>query len=883
MSRPSRGERLYRLLLHAYPPEFRHACEDELIGYFRSDACHPRYRGALGRLRFWRHTLHDWARTAWSERRSGGAAPGGPATGPERPRTSGGTSPFRHAARGLRRDPAFLAVAVATLAIGMSATTVVFALVNGLLLTPLPLPHPERLIQVEERQRDNPGARMAAYGNWVDVARDADTLENLAVYAYDTKTLTGIDAAQRLRSREVSANFFSAIGVAPILGRNFEPEEFVDGGQRVVALSHALWHNALGADEKILGRTIQLDATPYTVVAVMPPGFDFPEPADIWVPLVPPAVDRMRRAHRYRMVGRLADGVDVERAQQSLNVIGARLEREFPDTNQGDFYAAYPLLDDYVGEARPVLRMLSGAVGLVLLIACVNIAGLSLARASARRHEMAMRRALGANRRQLAGLVASEGLLLGVIAGLLGVPLSLGGLRLLLGLAGSQIPRADNVAMSAGVFGFAAVVSVLTGLLVSLLPLLRESGTGAAAVVGSRVASERSAVLGRRALAVAEIAFAVVLVAGAALLGRSLLRLTAVPIGVQSDGVLTMSIALPNGKYPQRIDTARFFNDLLPEIETLPGIERASVTLTEPANPFGWYNSLTIRGRDVPENELPAVSYVVVSSGYFETLDIPLIAGRGLTPADDESGSMVAVLNRTAAERYWPDSSPLGAHILGNPGDEESWARVVGVVEDVHQSLYDPVNPEVYVPVAQDRVLSFVLMARADGDPLQHGGAVRDLIRAADPDIPITRVMTLDDRIGERSADARISAGLMSAFGAVALALAAVGVYGVLSYSVSLRRREFGVRAAIGATRARVVRQVLREALLIGSLAVATGIAVALLLGRFIAGMLFEIDSSDPLTLTAVGVTVAVVTVIAALAPAWRAASTDPLAVLRSE
>jgi len=882
VSRAPLGERFYRWLLHAYPAEFRSACEEELIGYFRDDARHPRYRGVLGRLRFWRHTLSDWARTAWSERKGGSApsplhAPTGDGGG------TGGATSLRHAARGLRRDPAFCAVAVITLAIGMSATTVVFTLVNGLLLTPLPLPHPERLVQVEERQRGNPGARMAAYGNWADLARDSDAFQELAIYAYDTKTLTGVDSARRLRSREVSANFFPAVGISPVLGRNFTAEEFVDGQQRVVALSHALWTDAFGADAAILGRTVQLDATPYTVVAVMPPGFDFPEPADIWVPLLPPAADRMRRAHRHRMVGRLADGVDLRQAQESLDVVGTRLEQEFPDTNQDDFYSAYPLLDDYVGEARPVLRMLSGAVGLVLLIACVNIAGLALARSSARRREMAMRRALGASRGQLARLVLSEGLVLGVLAGLIGVPLTIGGLRLLMGLAGSQIPRSQNVAMSPAAFGFAAFVSVLAGLLVSLLPLLRESSTSAATVVGGRVVSERSAVLGRRALVVAEVALAVVLVAGAALLGRSLLRLTAVQIGADSGGVLTMSIALPNGKYPERIDTARFFNELLPEIEALPGVERAAATLTEPANPFGWYNSLTIRGREVPENELPAISYVVVSPGYFETLDIPLLAGRSLTPADNEGGPDVAVLNRTAAERYWPDSSPVGAYILGRAGEEDSWARVVGVVEDVRQSLYEPVNPEVYVPVAQDRVLSFILMARVDGEPLLQAAAVREVINHADPDIPVTRVMSLDDRIGERSAEARINAGLMSVFGAIALTLAAVGVYGVLSYSVSLRRREFGVRAAIGATRARVVRQVLREALLIGGLAVAVGTAAALLLGRLIAGMLFEVGSSDPLTLTAVGITVATVTVIAAMAPAWRAASADPLAVLRSE
>jgi predicted permease len=908
----STGERIYRFLLRGYPAEFRATCERELIDYYRRDRQHPRYRGLRGNLRFWRHTLADWARTAWTERRGTAAlpasgraasrmmrsAPGSqpaapwterarPATGaraPEEPHGSRGTGllPLRQAARGLRHDPAFSVVAVVTLAVGMAATTVVFTLVNGLLLTPLPLPEPERLVQVEERQRDSPDARMTAYANYRDLAAESDAFENLALYAYDTKTLTGIDAAQRLRSREVSQNFFATMGVAPVLGRTFTGDEMVDGQDQVVALSHALWSSAFGADPDVLGRTVQLDATPYTVVAVLPDGFDFPFGAQIWVPIWKPEDPELwRRQHRYRVTGRLAAGMDLATAQESLELIGARLANEFPETNQADYFVAFPLLDDYVGEARPILRVLAGAVGLVLAIACVNIAGLALARSTARRHEIAMRRALGASRGQLAGLVLSEGLVLGVAGGALGVLLAVAGLRGLLALAAADIPRVENVTMSTAVFLFAAGASVGAALLASLLPLLREARVGAAALIGGRASAERSAIFGRRALVIGEVALAVVLVAAAGLLGRSFSRLTAVPIGVETANVLTMNIALSSGKYPEPADTSRFFTRVLPEIEALPGIERAAVTLTEPANPFGWRNHFTIRDRPVAENELSAASYKVVSPGYFEALGIPLVAGRGLTRADEDDGAAVTVINRAAAERFFPDRDPLGALILGRPSEDSGWMRVVGVVEDVRQSLYEPAIPEAYVPLAADRVLGYILMVRTGGAPEQHAAAVREALSKADPDIPITRVETLEDRIATQTADVRLNAAMMATFAGIALALAAVGVYGVLSYSVALRRREFGVRTAIGATRARVVSLVLREALLICAGAVAVGTAGALAIGRLLAGMLFQIGGGDPLTLTLVVVTVSAVTVLASLAPAWRAASADPLAALR--
>lgn len=902
MRRRRVAESIYRLLLHGYTAEFRDACGDELMGDFRSDLNHPRYRGAMGMLRLWRHVLGDWSRTVWADRRGaetnrssaagaptplgdpmgGGSGHDEPITGAE-PRAWFAVVPLRQAARGLLRDPAYSMVAVVTLAVGMSATTVVFALVNGLLLTPLPLPEPERLVQIEERERDDPAARMAAYGNWLDVANEIQAFEEVALFAWDTKTLTGVDTAVRLRSRQVSENFFRMVGVAPALGRVFTPQEHVDGEQGAVVLSHALWSDAFGADESILGRPIELDATDYVVVGVMPAGFRFPSGSEIWVPAVPPAIDRMRRSHRFRMTGRLADTASLEQAREALDLLAERLEREFPETNENNYFAAYPLLDEYVGEARPALRLLSGAVGLVLLIACVNVTGLALARSSARRREIAMRRALGASRGRLAGLVLCEGLLVGAAGGLLALPLAVVGLRGLLGLAGDIIPRSENATMTAGVFVFAGLISLAAALFASLLPLVREAATGAATLVSDRVIGGPSGILGRRTLVIAEVALAVILVAGAGLLGRSLTRLTSVATGVDTEGVLTMDVSLPNGNYPERADTARFFDELLPHLASLPGVERAAVTLTPPAFPFGWRNMLTIRDRPMPENERPSVSYVVVSPGYFETLGIPVLAGRTFTGADNVEEARTLILNRTAADRFWPDTSPLGAMVLGSPDDDDSWMRVIGVVEDVRQSLFEPTIPEVYVPVAGDRVLSYVLVARTRGASQSAATAVRAAIADADPDIPVTGIMSLDERIGEQTTDTRLYAGLMSSFAAIALVLAAVGVYGVLSYSVSLRRREFGVRAAIGASRGRVMRLVLHEALVIAGVAVAAGTAAAVVLGRFMASLLFEVDASDPATLLAVAASVGLVTVLAALAPAWRAASADPLGVLRSD
>lgn len=935
------AERAYRLLLRAYPADFRRAFGDELVADFRRDQTRPRYRGARGKLRFWRHTLADWARTALTEtrgspptassrairarsksdgsgyteqgpgtrrrddddtsehRRGAGTQPMAPfRRNPPRawmqPRGSrGGRSesgggwatilPLRQAARGLLRDPGYAIVAAVTLAVGISATTVVFALINGLLLTPLPLPEPDRLVEVGERERDDPSARMAAYGNWRDIAAEVDAFEELALFAWDAKTLTGVDTAQALRSREVSANFFRMLHVRPALGREFTDDEYVDGRHHVVILSHALWSDAFAADESILGRTVQLDATGHVVVGVMPAGFDFPASAQVWVPAMPPAAERMRRSHYFRMIGRLAGGADLPQAQEALDLLAARLEREFPETNENNYFAAYPLLDEYVGEARPALRLLAGAVGLVMLIACVNVAGLALARSAARRREIAMRRALGGGRGQLAGLVLSEGMVLGIAGGLLGLPLAVAGLRGLLVLAGDAIPRAENASMTLVVFVFAAVASVSAALASSLLPLLREARTGAAALAGGQIVGDASAILGRRVLVAAEVALAVILVAGAGLLGRSLVRLTSVPTGVVSDNVLTMNLALPNGKYPEPADTARFFDELLPQIESLPGVERAAVTLTEPANPFGWSTHLTIRDRPVPENEEPSASYVIVSPGYFDALGVPVIAGRAFTPADDLEGARVAILNRTAAERFWPDASPVGAMVLGSQGADGSWLRVVGVVEDIKQSLFEAPIPEVYVPVSADTVFSFVLVARTRGAPSSAGAPIRSAIAEADPDIPVTEVRSLDDRIGEQTTDARLYAGLMSSFALIALTLATVGIYGVLSYSVSLRRREFGVRAAIGASRGRVLRLVLREALVIAAVAVAAGTVATLLLGRFLASLLFEIAPSDPTTLIVVAATVPGVTLLASLVPAWRAATSDPLSALRAE
>jgi putative ABC transport system permease protein len=873
---------LVRLLLRLYPAAFRERYGEELAASLEADRRRAAYGGARGALRFWLHTLRDLSSTAWQLRRESAEAP------PSREHAAGlAWTEVLHAWRALRRHPSYAATAIVTLGLGVGATTAVFSVVHGVLLRPLPYREPDRLVQIVERRRDMPDAQMSAYGSYTTFRDDAASFESVAIWAWGSQTLTGSGEAIRLRARAVSASLFPTLGISPALGRGLRVEDEEPGSPRVTVLSDALWRSRFGADPAIVGRSIRLDDVPHTVVGVMPPGFDFPGRSELWVPLAPLRDPTgLRRWHRYRTVGRLAAGRTLAAARAQTDGLAARLAAAYPDTNAHTYFDLQPLAEAVVGRVRPTLQLLLGAVGLLLLGACANVANLGIARVTVRQKELDVRIALGASRARLALLLTWESLLLGAAGGVLGWLFARGVVSALVRAYGDLIPRSDEVSLDGTVLAFAVVLSVATGLAVALFPVLREARAGARGWSGGlRVSAPRSATRLRRTLAIGELALAVILTSGALLLARSLVNMNAVETGVRSRGVLAATTSLPEKRYPGPRAVASFFERFLAEVERLPNVERAAATLTLPVDDSGWRNFLTIRGRPVPEPELPAVSYVIVSPGYFETLGVPLLGGRDFRPGDGEPGHLAAVVNRTAAERFWPGESPLGREILGDQGEEEGWADIVGVVADVRQSLTEPPLPEVYVPIQQvsGAVLSLNVLARLAEPSDAVVPAIRRLAREIDPDVALGRVATLDDRLAENTARPRLGTTLVSLFAGCGLVLACIGVYGVLACSVSERRKEMGIRMAVGADRAALVGLVLKEALAIGGVAVLLGSAGALASGRLLRGMLFGVTPQDPTVLASVVFAVTTAALVASLRPALSAASVDPVTVLRDE
>lgn len=876
------GETVYRLLLKILPGWFRDRYGTELIEAFRHDRQRARFRGRLGAIRFWLHTARDLIGTSYRERRD-------PSPLPAYARARPGfrvVSEARHASRGLRRTPGFSVVATLTLALGIGAVSTVYAVVDGVLLAPLPFPDADELVRVWERERENPDAHMVAYGNWVDLRAEADGLEELAIWRFSAHTLTDAGSAVRLRSRGVSANFGRVLGTRPLYGRWISPGEERDG-RRVVVLGFALWQSRFGANPAILGTSIRLEGEPFTVIGVMPRGFDYPSGAEIWVPL-PPITDAVgaRAWHMHSMVGRLETGASPTSVQRELDLIAERLERAYPESNAGNFFEIQPLRDSIVGSVRHGLTMLFAACAFLLLIACVNIASLFLARATARQREFATRSALGASRAQLGWLIVWESLFLGVVGAALGLALAAGAVDLVRRMASGVIPRVEDIQVGFPVFGFSALAAVACAVLVSVGPLLQgglDRLRGGLALRQGGASAAAGTIRSRRRLVVAQLALAIVLVVGAGLLLKSLARLGAVRTGVEDEStVITMDVRVP----PRGEDFAESVlrvGELVRTLEAQAGVESAAAVLTEPVDPTGWSWNLTIRDRPVPTADLPEIGYNIVTPGYFETMGVPVLQGRAFDRGDLASGVRVAIVNRAAAERHWPGESPLGKEILGSVEGDSAWARVIGVVDDIRQSLTEPAHPEAFVPLDQNPQLGLVLVARASGRPDAIAPALERAVRDFDPDMPLSNVATLATRIGDTMSRPRLNAMLMSVFAGVALLIACVGVYSVLSYAVAQRRREFGIRMAVGAARQRVLRSVLREASAIGLVGTLLGLTAGFATARLIRGLLFEVAPVDVGVFLTVGGGALLVALLAGLGPAWSATSVDPAIALREE
>ncbi len=789
---------------------------------------------------------------------------------------------LRYALRTLRTNPAFTIVALLTLALGIAANTAIFSVVNAVLLRPLPYKDPERLVFI---WGSNPriGREEASLPDFLDWRSQSTVFEGVAGLAPRSFTFTTKEGTDRIIGFGVTANFFSVVGVEPVLGRSFRQEEDRPGGDRVVILSHGFWERRLGADSKMLGTSLTLSGETYTVVGILPRSFRAPNDPELWTPMALDPARFGRRSDFVIVIARLKNGVSLRTAQVEMTTIAQRLQQQYPQTNTLWTAEVVPLHAHLVRDIRLPLLLLLGAVGFVLLIACANVANLMLARAAVRRREIAVRAALGAGRARLIRQLLTESVVLAVAGGLLGTILAAWGISGLLAAAPSDLPRID-VTIDRVVFGFTLGVSLLTGLLFGLAPALKASKLD---LTESLKDDSRGSIGGRgarlrTALVAAEIALSVVLLVGAGLLIRSFWRLQAVPSGFRADNVLTLRLVQASTRYSEPVQFAQFYAQVLERVEGLPGVRAAGFINAVPLSGSNTNFGFAIEGRPPqPPGQNLTADFRVASPDYFRVMGIPLLKGRSFTAQDHTQASRVALINEATARRHFPDQNPLGQSIRidGPP------RLIVGVVGNVkHASLASDMEADIYVPYQQaGRVRSLTVVVRTEGDPIQLAGAIRREVQALDKEVPVFSVRTMQAVVEASLAQRRFIMTLLAIFAVLALILAAVGIYSVVSYVVTQRTREFGVRLALGASRSDVARLVLRQGLGVVAVGVAIGLAAAAGLTRVMGTMLFDVRPTDAATFVGVPALLAIAALVASYLPARRAAKVDPIVALRYE
>lgn len=792
--------------------------------------------------------------------------------------------------RKLAREPGFAAVAVLTLALGIGANTAIFSVVDAVLLRPLPYPDADRLVKIWETTPQGVTDNVVSSGNYTDWREQATSFSAVGAHSwYSGMSLTGVEDPTRLRVSRVTPSALAALGVQAEVGRTFTEADGDPGAPYVGLLSHRLWAGRFGADPDVIGQTLTLDGIPMMVVGVMPASFDFPDPAvDVWGVLGFDAEDREnRRSHQWNVVARLADGVSIERAQAEMDAIADRIAAEHPENMTGWGVNVVPLRRDMVGEARALLLVLMGVVGVVLLLTCVNLANLLLARASAREREVAVRGALGAGRGRIVRQLLVESLLIGVLGGGAALLVVTVGLDTLVALAPSDIPLLDGVRVDPIVAGFAVATTLLATLLFGLVPALRATaGAPAETLRGSRGASVAHGRL-RAGLLVAEVALAVVLVVGAGLLLRSMTRLNAVDPGLDPDDVLVMLVDLPSARYGTTEEHLTFYRALLDRVRGLPGVERAAGTTEPPMLGYSMTFSYAIQGRPAgtASGREDDERLMAVTPGFFETLDIPILEGRALDAGDREGTTPVVVISEGLARKQWPDGDAVGSRIQFREG--QPWLEVVGVVGDARVNGLDrPAPPAIYMPFDQklwDWMTWLALMVKTDGDPMAVAPAIREQVLAMDNTVLPEAPHTLEEVFAESNARRRFATVLLGAFAALALILGVVGVYGVLSYSVARQTRELGVRIALGAPRTNVAAGVLGRGLGLAAGGVAIGVIAALGLTRFLESLVYGVGVRDPVTFVGIPVILLLAAAAAAYLPARRATRVDPMEALRAE
>ncbi|HEU5459964.1 MAG TPA: ABC transporter permease [Pyrinomonadaceae bacterium] len=811
---------------------------------------------------------------------------------------------LQYGLRMLLKHPGVTAIALITLALGIGANTAIFSVVNAVLLNPLPYREPARLVSIWENVPTH-GRWRAAPANFFDWKKQNTVFEDVAAFGGATATLTGDGDPAQLSGTRVSSGYFPVVGIEPMLGRTFLAEEHERGKNEVVILGHSLWQSRYGGDRNVIGRSVSLDGRAYTVVGVMPAGIYPVRPAtaghlefgeelqDFWMPMVfSPEFASYRGAHVLGVVARLKQGITIEQARAEMDAIGARLAQEHA-ANRGEGIIVNQFMNEVVGNVRPALFTLLGAVGLVLLIACANVAGLLLAQHAGRSKEIAIRVALGAGRARLVRQFFLEGLLLSLFGTVAGIALAALGTKVLLQFVPAGVPRLAQVGLDLRVLGFTMLIALGTCLIFGLVPAWQASKPDLQTALeqGGRTSGPGASRLRfRQMLVVFQVSVAVMLVIGAGLLIKSFWLLQRVDPGFEAEGVLSAGLTLPVSKYSEPNLINNFHKQLLERISAVPGVKTATIAYDAPLQ-SNWTDSVEIEGRVLPADSRPeSANFIPVGPDYFDTVGVKLAAGRKFTPLDDQDHPGVALVNESFVKHYFPNENPLGRRIRPGPPariwDQQRLTsfEIIGIVRDVKLAGLDaPSEPAYYLPASQAPLGDMTLLVRTTTDPLSIVGAVRQAVWSVDPNQPISNVSTLEKVVDDSIAQRRLNMLLMGLFGGLAMLLSAVGIYGLLSHAVTQRTQEMGIRMALGAQVSDLLKLVLRQGMTLALAGVAIGVAGAFVLTRLIRGLLFGVGPNDAMTFIVVACVLTIVALLACYIPARRATKVDPLIALRYE
>ena len=888
--------KVYRLLLQALPRQVRREFGDDMLRMFAAQLSEARAAGT-GVARLWCFAVSDLIWSGIIERVSVG--PTRSTRDWERERTGQNENlrlpekimrallqDVRYAWRLIVGQPGVSCVALLTMALGIGANTALFSAVDAILLRPLPYGEPDQLVVVwEKRAAEGVMNNSVAPADYLDWARMNTVFDATAAMMAITADLTGAGEPVRLSAAAVSPAFFDVLRVRPALGRSFRSEEARAGQHRVVVIGYGLWQGRFGADPSVVGRKVRLNGVPHDVVGVLPQTFEFPDSTiELWAPLPLEGVSQplSRANHDLTVYARMKPGVTIEQARADMDRVGQQLSVAYPETNRRHGAWVVPLREEVTGPVRTGLLLLLGAVGFVLLIACVNVANLLLARAAARRREVAVRAALGAGRGRLVGQALTESVLLSLLGGLAGLLVARWGIDLLRQLAPAGVPvlGLDRIGLDARVLAFSFVLALVTGVLFGLVPAWQfaSQDLNQALKDGARSPSGVRRRL-RLMLVVSEVALASLLLVGAGLLLRSFQGVLGAEAGFKSRGVLTGLISLPESRYPgdRKLLT---FDQIEQRFQTIPGVRSVGAINLLPLGARDSRRGIVVEGYEPPPDSPTRAHPRAVTPDYFRTMSVQLATGRVFTAADRADAPLVMIVNETMARRYWPGASPVGKRVLLTGTND--WREVVGVVRDVrYWGLDRPVNPEMYFPLPQYLSGGLTFVISTDGDPASLASGAREQLRAIDPDLPLSNIRTMEEVAAKSVAARRAAMLLLSTFGALALVLAAAGIYGVMAHLVALRTSEIGVRMTMGALPRDVMRLVLKEGLVQAALGLAIGLSAAVLLMRTFRTMLYEVSPADPVTLTAVVVVLASTALLACVVPARRAMRVDPMTALR--